>query len=59
MNLRAEGGTDIRAALMAGMDASLNVEMSSIFSDVIMARSRCRRNCQINVEHGAHDDLSL
>ena len=39
MNLRAEGGTDIRAALMAGIDASLNVEMSSIFSDVIMTRS--------------------
>ena len=40
MNLRAEGGTDIRAALMAGIDASFNVEISSsIFSDVIMARS--------------------
>ena len=41
MNLRAEGGTDIRAALMAGIeiDASLDVEMSSIFSDAIMARS--------------------
>ena len=59
MNLRAEGGTDIRAALMAGIDASLNVEMSSIFSDVIMARSWCRSNSQINVEYGAHDDIPL
>ena len=59
MNLRAEGGTDIRAALMAGIDASLNVKLSSIFSDVLMARSWCRRNSQIYVEHGAHDDLSL
>ena len=40
MNLRAEGGTDIRAALMAGTDTSSNVvEMSSKFSDVIMVRS--------------------
>ena len=40
MNLRAEGGTDIQAALMAGIDTSSNVlEMSSKFSDVIMVRS--------------------